>query len=275
MDARLQRRVQRYGWDRAAGDYEAFWSRQLEPAQDRLLELAALQPAESVLDVACGTGLVTLRAAEMVGRSGRVMATDLSGRMVERLVDGARARELRQIEGRRMGAEALDLPDSTFDVTLCALGLMYVPNPVDAMREMCRVTRPGGRIVASVWGSREACGWAEVFPIVDARVASEVCPMFFNLGNGDGLALTFEMAGLRDVRTERLSTRLEYKSVQEALGAAFIGGPVAMAYSRFDEAVREAVHAEYLESIEAYREGDGFRIPGEFVLVRGERLDGD
>ena len=44
MDARVQRRVQRYGWDKAAGYYERFWARQLEPAQRRLLELAALEP---------------------------------------------------------------------------------------------------------------------------------------------------------------------------------------------------------------------------------------
>ena len=67
MDARLQRRVQRYGWVKAAADNDRSWSRQIEPAQTCLFKLAALQPGERVLDVACGTGLVTIPAAAAVG----------------------------------------------------------------------------------------------------------------------------------------------------------------------------------------------------------------
>jgi SAM-dependent methyltransferase len=62
MDARLQRRVQRYGWDRASDSYERHWAEQLRSAQELLLEMAALAPGERVLDVACGTGLVIVDA---------------------------------------------------------------------------------------------------------------------------------------------------------------------------------------------------------------------
>jgi hypothetical protein len=125
--------------------------------------------------------------------------------------------------------------------------------------------------VAAVWGDRRRCGWAEIFPIVEKRVSSEVCPLFFQLGTGEALALRMEMTGYHDIATERITTELEYDSADAALGAAFIGGPVAMAYSRFDEATRAEAHAEYLASIAGYRRGDGYRIPGEFVVVRGER----
>ena len=69
MDARLQRRVQRYGWDKAAASYESHWQRQLAPAQDRLLDLAALQPGERVIEVAAGTGLVAGTPANPHSRS--------------------------------------------------------------------------------------------------------------------------------------------------------------------------------------------------------------
>ena len=73
------------------------------------------------------------------------------------------------------------------------------------------------------------------------------------------------------MRADRIATILQYESPDEAVGAAFVGGPVALAYSRFDEAVRDEVHAEYLDSIKGYRDGTGYGVPGEFVIARGTR----
>jgi ubiquinone/menaquinone biosynthesis C-methylase UbiE len=115
MDAKLQRRVQRYGWDKAAASYERFWQAQLAPAQRRLLELAALQPGERVLDIACGTGLVTFPAAGQVGASGKVVATDISDAMVTGLREQAARRGLGHVSAARMDAETLDLPDGSME----------------------------------------------------------------------------------------------------------------------------------------------------------------
>jgi ubiquinone/menaquinone biosynthesis C-methylase UbiE len=271
MDPRLQRRVQRYGWDKAAPVYERSWAEQLAPAQRVLLDMATISPGERVLDVACGTGLVTFPAANAVGPSGSVTATDISDVMVAHIVDEARRRGLSNVAGLRMDAEALELPDGGFDVALCALGLMYVPDPLVALREMTRVLRPGGRLVVAVWGARSRCGWADIFPIVDARVRSEVCPMFFQLGTGDSLIAVMGEAGLKHLECRRLATTLRYGSAEEACGAVFAGGPVALAYSRFDATTRTEVHAEYLASIEPWRRGEGYDVPGEFVVARGSR----
>jgi len=82
MDTRLQKRVQRYGWDKAAAHYERSWQAQLQPAQTALLAMADLRPGERVLDVACGTGLVTFRAAKAVAPAGEVLGTDISEDMI-------------------------------------------------------------------------------------------------------------------------------------------------------------------------------------------------
>lgn len=99
--------------------------------------------------------------------------------------------------------------------------------------------------------------------------------MFFQLGTGEALRMLFESGGLASVEMERLDTRLEYADDDEALGAAFLGGPVAMAYSRFDRPTVEEVHAEYLGSIAAYRQGDGYEVPGEFVVAVGRKPTAD
>lgn len=67
----------------------------------------------------------------------------------------------------------------------------------------------------------------------------------------------------------RLTSPLHYASGDDAIGAAFAGGPVALAYSRFDDATRDSAHADYLDSIEPYRDGETYRVPGEFVAVSG------
>lgn len=199
-------------------------------------------------------------------------ATDISREMVERLQ--ARCDELGlagRVSARRMGAEELDFADGEFDAALCALGLMYVPDPLAALGEMHRVLRPGGSAVAAVCGARRNCGWAGIFPVVDARVETEVCPLFFALDTDGSLERHFERAGFSDIRSDRVSTWLEYPDERSALSAAFEGGPVALAYDRFDDAVRAEAHRDYLETIDAYRDGGGYRIPEEFVVVRGKR----
>lgn len=276
MEPAFQRRVQRYGWDKASPYYESFWQRQLKPAQDLLLEMAKLRPGEQVLDVACGTGLVSFRALDAVASgSGKispvaseaVIGTDISDKMIEAARMAAAAKGVKDIRFEQMDAEALRLPDAGFDVVLCALGLMYMPAPLRALEEILRVLKPGGRFVTAVWGRRQHCGWAEIFEIVDRHVTSEVCPMFFNLGNPGALKINLEASGYSNIHTHCIETILHYDNEKEALGAAFDGGPVALAYHKFTSAVKEQVHADYLKSIAHFKKGDGYDVPGEFVVA--------
>jgi len=267
MEARLQRRVQRYGWDLAAADYEPLWQPQLAEAQAALLAWASPAPGEQVLDVACGTGLVSFEAACAVSVSGHVLGIDLSDRMVGVAERRARESNVSNCSFSRMDAEVLALPDARFDVVLCALGLMYMPDPERALREMRRVLRPGGRVSLAVWGERAKCGWSAIFPIVDDEVASEVCPLFFRLGEQGALAGLCADAKFEEIRHRRIATTLTFADANEACDAAFIAGPVALAWSRFDGEVRARVRARYLDAIESWRHGLGYRIPGEFVIA--------
>ena len=78
-------------------------------------------------------------------------------------------------------------------------------------------------------------------------------------------------AGLQRVHTERIATTIDYPDAATACDAAFEGGPVALAYGRFDAPTREAVRAEYLNTLRRWAHADGFALPGEFVLGAGER----
>jgi len=146
---------------------------------------------------------------------------------------------------------------------------MYVPHPGQAIKEMYRILKSGGRAVALVWGERRNCGWAEIFPITDRRVRSDVCPLFFQLGTGNALSKTFQGAGFQDITSHRFSYNLHFRDDKQACVAAFLGGAVALAYQKFDEETRKEADEEYLDSINQYRNEMEYDVPGEFVIVKG------
>lgn len=269
MEPALQRRVQRYGWDKASIYYENSWQAQLKPAHDKLFDVAKIHPGEKILDVACGTGLISFRALQATGENGFVLGIDISDKMIELANETTRNNNLSNIRFERMDAEELKVNDDEYNVALCALGLMYVPNPVNALKEMYRVIKPGSRCVVAVWGNRSSCGWADIFEIVDKRVSSEVCPMFFNTGNEGMLEKSFEAAGFSNITIERIHSLLHYNSPEEACSAAFEGGPVALAYFKFPDNIKKEVQQEYMASVEQYRKENTYFIPGEFVVGIG------
>lgn len=267
MDARLQLRVQRYGWDAAAPFYETGWQDALLDAQQTLVRMADFERGQRVIETACGSGLVTSMISDAVGLDGKILATDLSQEMVN-ITDGL---ALENVSAARMGAEALDIEEASFDRAVCALGLMYSPDPALAIAEMYRALRPDGRATATVWGERRNCGWAEVFPIVDRQVKSEVCPMFFASGAPKALVRDFEQAGFADIKEHRQSNVLQFDTAQALLDAVLLGGPVALAVKRFDDATLQQVSGEFLDSVADYLDRGVYRIPGEFVTVSGRR----
>ena len=95
--------------------------------------------------------------------------------------------------------------------------------------------------------------------------------MFFRLGTGNALEQALRAAGLVDVQLSHPPTTLHHADADAACDAAFLSGPFALAYSRFDESTRFSVRAEYLASIEPWRNGQRFEIPGAFVIGSGQR----
>ena len=95
--------------------------------------------------------------------------------------------------------------------------------------------------------------------------------MFFFLGAPGVVEATLENAGFVDVSVTRLQIDLAYRDESEAIGAAFLGGPVALPYGRFGDDDRREVEREYLDSIDEFRDGEGYLVPGEFVIATALR----
>ena len=142
-------------WDRMADVYQQEIDARFAPVVRGLLDRAALRTGEAVLDLGTGTGSVAMMAATQVGPAGCVTGIDISPEMLAKArarLAGSFLANVVFAEGR---AEAIPVPAGAFDAVLASLSLMYVIDRTGAAREMARVLRPGGRLVAAVWAGPE------------------------------------------------------------------------------------------------------------------------
>lgn len=138
-------------YDPLVAQFDAFASRFSAPFAERIVTLAQPAPTARVLDVGCGSGIVTLRVAPAVP-DGRVLGVDLSDGMLQTAQTKAAQAALTHVTFQKMDAEALRLDDRSFDVVLSLFALAHFPDPLSALREMRRVLVPGGRLVLGVGG---------------------------------------------------------------------------------------------------------------------------
>jgi SAM-dependent methyltransferase len=163
-----------------------------------------------------------------------VLATDWSPAMIERF--GARVREegLSRAAGRVMDCHALDLPDDRFDVTGSQFGVMLVADQPRALREMVRVTRPGGRVLVIAYGSPAELEFVQFFSGALKAVApgfpglpEDPPPLEFQVSDPDVLRRRLTDAGLKAVGVERTAERSTFGSGQEMWDWVLYGNPIA------------------------------------------------
>lgn len=171
-----------------------------------LVDFAEITPGATVLDVACGTGVVTRTIADRLGGTGSVIGLDLNEAML------TVARRVRpDIEWKQGDAAALPFPDESFDVVTCQMALMFFPDRAQALREMGRVAREGGTVAIVVPASLDAQPvWG---PFVEAAArhagpeAVSLLSTYWSCGDLDELKELFAAAGLHVTTTEtRLGT---------------------------------------------------------------------
>lgn len=183
------------------------------------LRIAGLQVGETFLDVAAGTGGLSLPAARL---GAKVLATDWSPKMIEHFTKRAAAEGL-DAEGRVMDAHALDLPDESYDVVGSQFGVMLVPDQPKALREMVRVTKPGGRVLLIAYGNPERFEAFHFFlgaiqaVVPDFEGPPEDEPMLeFQVADPDELRRRLTESGLKNVAVDTShQERIEVRSGQQ------------------------------------------------------------
>jgi SAM-dependent methyltransferase len=266
-----------------AGEMVEVWQRTaaardelLTQATERLLDLAGVSPGSRILDIAAGTGGQTLQASRRAGPSGYVLAADSSAAMLEVATKSAREAGLTNVETRVMDAHRLDLETESFDAVICRNGLMLFPNQPQALAEMCRVTRTGGRVAVLVHSEEERNPYFGLPQRIARRIGGlpeppPGTPGMFSLGDPERLGNLFRAAALRNVEVHRAPTVRRFASAAEALRSMQEVLPTRDVMSQFTETQREQTWQETEPELRRFEGPNGCELPGESLIAVGTK----
>jgi ubiquinone/menaquinone biosynthesis C-methylase UbiE len=244
---------------------------------ERMLELAAPQPGERVLELACGPGGPGLAAAVRVAPGGEVVLSDLAAEMTAIASARAAAAGIDNVTALELDLERIDQPDGSYDLVLCREGLMFAPDPARAACEIARVLRPGGRAAIAVWGPRERNPWlGVVLDSVSAQLGKPVPPPGvpgpFSLDDAEELAGLLDHAGLTGVAVEEILAPMRVGSFDEWWArTSALAGPLAAILASLPDDAAVALRARAREATRPYETPDGLRFPGVTLLATGRR----
>lgn len=248
-------------WDAIAAGFDEFVTPLTIPLAEDALRRVGLRQGMRFLDVAAGSGALSIPAARL---GAQVLATDISPALSERLDARAREEGLSNLEIRVMDGQALELEDDTFDISGSQNGVSLFPNLQGGLRELVRVTRPGGRALIVAFGSPQKAEFLTFFlGALRAAVPGftgppmDPPPLPFQVADPEKLRRELAEAGLKDIRVETITWRMEFRSATHMWDVVPSTNPIgAMLVAELTEGQR-AEALQTLDSMLRERSGSG------------------
>lgn len=242
----------RTAWDTIAAGYDEFVTPSHERLANQALDRLDLRPGTRFLDVAAGSGALSLAAAR---RGAKVVGADISPGMIERLNERARQQGLANLEGRVMDGHDLDLDDDSFDAAGSQYGVMLFPDLPRGLSEMARVTRPGGKVLMVTFGPPQSVEFLTFFLGAVRQVVPDFAgmpmdppPLPFQVSDPARLREQMTRAGLNDVRLDETTEIQEFASAAHLWTWVANSNPIGAALTAGlspdqGESVRQALDA--------------------------------
>jgi ubiquinone/menaquinone biosynthesis C-methylase UbiE len=255
----------KYGGN-APENYEQFFVPRIgRPLAVDLIEVAALRSGERVLDVACGTGIVARLAAERVGKTGKVAALDLNPGMLA--VAKSVAPSDFPIDWYESTAESMPLNDEAFDVVMCQLGLMFIPDKSAALHEMRRVLAPRGRLIINTPGPIP-----RIFRIMEESLerhieeAGRFVSAVFSLHDPAQIEQLIKEAGFQNVVVRPQIKKLRLPEPKEFLWQYIYSTPLMGAMAEVTDETRSALERDVVAKWQEFVD-DGSMVYEQRIVV--------
>lgn len=248
------------------------------PLTEALIKEGGIAQGQSVLDVAGGAGEPSLTIAQRIAPTGAVTCTDAVAEMVATAESEALGLGLANITFRRCVADSLPFESNSFDVVVSRLGIMFFPDPLSAMREILRVTRPGGCMAFGVWGKNELNPFASIVTDIMSRhvelsPTDPDAPGAFRFAEPGKLAGILRVAGANDVRERVLQFHIE---------APISPGEYWELRSETSDTLREklaklsatelmSIKQEVEDAVQGYFPNSQMSFPAQAIVVSGKK----
>ncbi len=266
FDPQAVRAFEHAGWQQAALHYAATFAHATVGYADVLLDAARIEAGVRVLDLACGTGVVSAAAA---GRWAQPVGLDFAAAMLE--IASAAHPGIRFEKG---DAEALPFADASFDAAVSNFGVHHFPDPVRALTEARRVLRPGGRIAFTSWAAPvENIAWRLLFDAIGAHGdphAATTPPSGGGLRTPAELLRVLDAAGFTEAEARRVSGEWRFAAAGDLLEGFRRGtARTAALIEAQPAAALPAIAGAIAHNLEAFRRADGFVLPTMAILASG------
>jgi SAM-dependent methyltransferase len=258
-------------WQHMAGGWErgraVLWET-TRPVSEWLVDRLALQPGQTILELAAGAGETGFLAARRLGDHGRLISSDFAPRMVETARRVADELGITNAEFRVLDAERLELEDASVDGAICRFGYMLMADPGRALRETRRVIRRGGRLAFSVFGEPERNPWMTVargvmverghLPPPDPDE-----PGLFSLRDPDRIGALLTGARFAHSEVEEMAIAFRFDDADSLWTyTSELQGPIALAIAKLDDEQGQLVRPAIEEGYATFRKNGGYELPG-------------
>ena len=274
---------QRQEWDSVAEAWKKWWpfsERNAQQLSTKLCDMAGIKLGDRVLDISTGIGEPAVTVAGLIGSQGSVYATDQSPAMLRVARERVSELGLNNIEFVEADTEALELPEAEFDAAVCRWGLMFLPNPHEALRKIHGSLKPGAKFATSVWSTPDKVPFISLPMGIAQKVLQPPppppppdAPSLFKLGAPGLIESILEQSGFRDVAASVMTLTFESSSTEEYRGfLQDIAPPIRALISNRRPEEQEAYWKAFVEGVKGYASPDGsVKLPGDTIIVIGTK----
>jgi enediyne biosynthesis protein CalE5 len=283
-NSKQYKEAQRQGYNSVAAAWHKWWKtieRATEAVSRRLVELAEIKPGSKVLDIATGIGEPALTAAKQVGKSGHVLATDISPQMLSFAKQRAISLGLQDvIEFKEGDAETIYLPHSTFDAALCRWGLMLIPDPKAGLSNVYKSLVNGGHFATAVWASPDKVPFIfvpmnTVLKETNSPPPPPGTPGPFSMSDQNSLKNFYVTSGFIDPAIERMNVVFDFDSSDDFMTFSIEHGGPALQKMLADQTNerREEIFKAISKAAEKYADNTTgkVRLENDAILIVGRK----